>query len=80
MTAVQLHQHTRLGHPRAAKTVLRRAPAAGTADARPGENAAHRGPAQVDAFSLTEQLGEVGVVGALVTLRRQLHHGGGLAW
>ena len=79
MTSVQLHQHPGLGHPLAAKPVLRRAPATGTADARPGENAPHRGPAQVDAFPLTEQLGEVGVVGAFVTLRRQLQHGRSLA-
>ena len=75
MTAVQLQQHPRLGHPLAAKTVRRRAAAAGTADAGLGENAAHRGPAQVDALPLTEQFGEVGVVGALVAAGGQFHHG-----
>ena len=35
----------------------------------------HRGPAQVDALPLTEQFGEVGVVGALVAAGGQFHHG-----
>ena len=34
------------------------------------------GPAQVDALPFPRQLGEVGVVGALVALRRQFRHGG----
>ena len=75
MAAVQLQQHPRLGHPLAAKTVLRRAPTPRTADAGLGENAAHRGPAQVDALALPEQHGEVGVVGALVAVGGQFHHG-----
>ena len=83
VATVQLHQHASLGHPLTTETVLRRAPAAGTADARLGQNAAHRGPAQVDAFPLLQQFGEMGVVGALVTLCSQLHHhvslGGGMA-
>ena len=48
-------------------------------DAGLGENAAHRGPAQVDALALPEQLGEVGVVGALVAVGGQFHHGCSLA-
>ena len=79
MAAVQLHQQPSLGHPLAAETVLRRAPAARTADPRLGENAPHRGPAQVDALAFAEQLGEVGVVGALVALCRQFHHRSSLA-
>ena len=78
MAAVQLHQHPSLGHSLAAETVLRRTPAAGTADARPGQNAPHRGPAEVDAFPLAQQLGVVGVVGALVALGGQLNHSGSL--
>ena len=78
MAAVQLDQHPRLGHPLAAETVLRRAPTAGTADARFGENAPHRGPAQVDALAFAEQFGEVGVVGAFVAAGGQFHHGGSL--
>ena len=78
MAAVQLQQHPRLGHPLATKTVLRRAPTPRTADARLGENAAHRGPAQVDAFAFAEQFGEVGVVGAFVAAGGQFHHGGSL--
>ena len=78
MAAVQLQQHPSLGHPLAAKTVLRRAPTPRTADAGLGENAAHRGPAQVDALLFAEQLGEVGVVGALVAVGGQFHHCGSL--
>ena len=78
MAAVQLHQHPRLGHPLASETVLRRVPTAGTTVARLGQNAPHRGSAEVNALPLTQQLGEVGVVGALVALRRQFHHGGSL--
>ena len=47
-------------------------------DAHSGENAPHRGPAQLYALPLPEQLGEVGVVGALVALCCQLHHRSGL--
>ena len=79
MAAVQLDQHSSLGHPLATEPVLRRAPAAGTADAGLGENAPYRGPAQVDALSFTEQLGEMGVVGTLLALRRQLHYRSSLA-
>ena len=77
-TAVQLYQQPSLGHPLAAKTVLGRAPAAGTADASLGENAPHGGPAQVDPFPFPQQLGEVSVVGALVALSGQFHHHGSL--
>ena len=80
MAAVQLDQHPRLGHPLAAGTVLRRAPATWTADACPGENSPHRGPAEVDALPLAQQLGEVGVVGALVALGGQFYHRGSLRW
>ena len=55
--------------------MLRRTPTPRTADAGLGENAAHRGPAQVDALPFAEQLGEVGVVGALVAVGGQFHHG-----
>ena len=78
MAAVQLHQHPSLRHPLTAETVLWRAPAAGTANARVGQNAPHRGPAEVDAFPLAQQLGEVGVVGALVALDGQFHYGSSL--
>ncbi len=46
--------------------------------ARFGQNAAHRGPAQVDALPIPEQLGEVGVVGSGVSGVGQLHHRVGL--
>jgi hypothetical protein len=41
---------TILGHPLSAETVLRRAPAARTADARPGQYVADRGPAPVPEY------------------------------
>ena len=71
MAAVQLHQHPGLGHPLAAETVLRRAPAVGSADARLAQNAPHRGPAEVDALPLAQELGDVGMVGALIALGGQ---------
>ena len=58
--------------------MLRGVPAARASDARFGENAPHRGPAQVDALAFAEQLGEVGVVGAFVAAGGQFHHGGSL--
>ena len=47
-------------------------------DARTGQDAPHRGPAEVDAFPFPEQLGEVGVVGAGVGGAGQLDHRVGL--
>ena len=58
--------------------MLGRAPTPRTSNTRFGENAAHRGPAQVDALPFFEQLGEVGVVGALVALDGQFHQCGSL--
>ncbi len=78
LTAVDLHQHTLLGHAPAAEAVLLGASAAGTADARLDQDAAHRGAAQVDALLFPEQFGEVAVVGASVAVAGQLHHGGGI--
>ena len=46
---------------------------------RPGQNAPHRGSAEVDALPLAQQLGEVGMVGALIALGGQLNHGGSLS-
>ena len=78
IAAVQLHQHPSLGHTLTAEPALWRAPTAGTADACLVQNAAHRGPAEVDALPFPEQFGEVSMVGALVALGGQLHHGGSL--
>ena len=47
-------------------------------DARPRQDASQGGPGQVDAFPISEQLGEVGVVGAGVGGAGQLHHRVGL--
>ena len=49
-----------------------------TGDAHLGQNAPHRGPAQVDALPFLEQLGEMGVVGSGVGGAGQLHHLGRL--
>ena len=62
LTAVDLYQHPLLGHTPASEAVLRRAAAAGTADAGFDQDAPHRGTAQVDALALPQQFGEVGVV------------------
>ena len=67
MAAVHLDQHPSLGHPLAA----------GTADARSGENAPHREPAHVGPLPFPEQFGETCVVGALVASDGQFHHGDG---
>ena len=47
---------------------------AGAGDARPCQDAAHGGSAQVDALPVPEQLGQVSVVGAGVGGAGQLHH------
>ena len=38
------------------------------------------GRPEVDAFQLAQQLGEVGVVGALIALGGQFYHRGSLRW
>ena len=63
-TAVDLDQHPLLGHALAPEPVLLGAAAPRAADAGLDQDAAHRGPAQVDPLPLPEQLGEVAVVGA----------------
>ena len=74
--AVDLHQHALLGHALAPEPVLLRPATAGAADASLHQDAAHRGPAQVDPLPLPQQLGEVAVVGAGVAVAGQLDHGG----
>ena len=71
---VDLHQHPSLGHPLPSHPVLGRTPVARAGDARPGQDAAYRGSAQVDALPVSEQLGQVRVVGAGVGGAGQLHH------
>ena len=75
-TAVDLHQHPSLGHPLPPHPMLGRTPVAWAGNARPGQNAPHGGPAEVDALPVPEQLGEVGVVGASVGGAGQLDHRG----
>ena len=75
LTAVDLHQHTLLGHAPAPEAVLRGAATAGAADAGLDQNAANGGAAQVDALAFPQQLGEVAVVCTGVAVDGQLHHG-----
>ena len=62
LAAVDLYQHSLLGHTPAPETVLRRAATVGTADAGFDQDESHRGTAQVDALAFPQQFGEVGVV------------------
>ena len=73
-TAVDLHQHPFLGHSLSPYPVLGWTPFARAGDACLGQDAPHGRPAEVDALSVPEQLGEVGVVGASVGRAGQLDH------
>ena len=75
-TAVDLHQHPGLRHPLSPDPMLGRTPFARARDACLGQNAPHGRPAEVDALSVPEQLGEVGVVGPGVGGAGQLDHRG----
>ena len=76
VTAIDLYQHALLGHAPPPEPVLRRATTARAAHACPGQDAAHRGTAQVDGLALSEQFGKVSMVGAGVVFADQLHHCG----
>ena len=76
VTAIDLYQHALLGHAPPPEPVLRRAATAQAAHACPGQDATHRGTAQIDALALSEQFGKVGTVGASVMSAGQLHHCG----
>ena len=72
--AVHLNKHPLLGHALAPEPVLLRPAAAGAAQAGLHQDAAHRGPAQVDPFSFPQQFGQVAVVGARIAVAGQFHH------
>ena len=74
--AVHLYKHPLLGHALAAEPVLLRAATAGAAQASLHQDAAHRGPAQVDSLPFPQQFGEVAVIGARVAVAGQFYHGG----
>ena len=74
VTAVQLDQHALSWHPLAAHPVLGRAPAPRTAEASVDQDTPRRSTADVEALSLTEQLGKMGVVGSLVHRASQVNH------
>ena len=77
MAAVDLQQHPLAGHPLTPDTVLGRPAAAGTRDAGPRQDPAHRPTAHVQALVLPEQLGEVSVVRSRVAGAGEAHHGRG---
>ena len=70
ITAVQLDQHARSGHPLATDPVLGWTAPARTAQTGVQQNASQGGSADVDAFPFREQLREMGVVGSLVSSSR----------
>ena len=74
VAAVDLHQHPFLGHSLSPYPVLGWTPFARAGDAGLGQDAPHGRPAEVDALSVPEQLGEVGVVDASVPGPSQLRH------
>ena len=73
MTAVNLDQHSLLGHSVPPDPVLGWA-AAGTGQAGPGQDPAHRLAAEICAFQFPQQLGEVGVISPGVASLGQSHH------
>ena len=72
MAAVDLHQHALLGHAPVPEPVLLGAAAARTAQTGLGQDAAHRGTAQVDALAFPQQFGQVSVVCSRVAVTGQL--------
>ena len=77
MAAVDLQQHPLAGHPLTPDTVLGGPAAAGTRDAGPRQDPAHRPTAHVQTLVLPEQLGEVSVVRSRVAGAGEAHHGRG---
>ncbi len=74
VTAIDLEEHPLARHALAPGAVQRWAAAARARDARPGQDAPHRGAAEGDAFTLVEELGEVAVVGPVVARGGEAGH------
>ena len=74
MAAVNLHQHAFLGHSLPSHPVSGRPTFPRAGNARPGQDAVHRAPAEVNPLPVTQQLGEVGLIGSPVGGAGQLHH------
>ena len=64
MAAVNLHQHAFLGHSLPSHPVSGRPTFPRAGNARPGQDAVHRSPAEVNPLPVTQQLGEVGLIGS----------------
>ena len=75
ITAVQLDQHARSGHPLATDPVLGWTATARTAQPGVQQNASQGGSADVDAFPLAQQFAQMGMVDSLVSSAGQMHHG-----
>ena len=73
-TAVDLHQHAFLGHSLPSHPVSGRPTFPRAGNARPGQDAVHCSPAGVNPLPVTQQLGEVGLIGSPVGGAGQLHH------
>ena len=78
VAAVDLHQHSLLGHPPPAHPVLLGPAAARAADTGLDQDATHSGAAQIYALPFAKQLGQVRVVGSRVLGAGQLDHCGSL--
>ena len=74
MAAVNLHQHAFLGHSLPSYPVSGRTTFPRAGNARPGQDAVHRPPAEVNSLPATQQLGEVGLIGSGIGGAGQLHH------
>ena len=75
ITAVNLHQHAFLRHSLPSHPVSGRPPFPRAGNTRPGQDTVHRSPAEVNPLPVTQQLGEVGLIGSGIGGRGQLHHG-----
>ena len=76
ITAVQLDQHARSGHPLATDPVLGWASAPGASQSGVQQDASQGSPAHVDAFALAQQFAQMGVVGSVVSSAGQMHYVG----
>ena len=74
MAAVNLHQHAFLRHPLPSHPVSGRPTFPRAGDARPGQDAVYRSPAEVNPLPVAQQLGEVGLIGSGIGGAGQLHH------
>ena len=78
VAAVNLHQHSLLGHSLPAHPVLLRTAAARAADAGLDQDATHGGATQIYALQFSKQLGQVRVIGSRVLGAGQPHYCGSL--